>query len=48
MIEGAAHHLDLFFSNPQDPESVKQCRQLEVENIRKWINEAETRLKDSL
>lgn len=38
-IEDGAHHLDLFFSHRDDPESVKQARKTEVKHIRKWIDE---------
>ena len=40
VIKGGAHHLDLRSSNPKDPESVIKARQIEVENIQKWIKEA--------
>jgi lysosomal Pro-X carboxypeptidase len=39
LIENAAHHLDLMFSNPLDPVSVKQAREIELQNIQKWITE---------
>uniref|UniRef100_K3X632 Lysosomal Pro-X carboxypeptidase n=1 Tax=Globisporangium ultimum (strain ATCC 200006 / CBS 805.95 / DAOM BR144) TaxID=431595 RepID=K3X632_GLOUD len=38
-IEEGAHHLDLFFSHPDDPVSVKKARKIEVAHIRKWIDE---------
>lgn len=41
MIDNAAHHLDLFFSNARDPSSVVRCRELEVSFIKKWIAAAE-------
>lgn len=36
----AAHHLDLFFQNPLDPQEVSQARQLEMDLVQKWIEEA--------
>ncbi|TYZ63936.1 hypothetical protein PybrP1_002902 [[Pythium] brassicae (nom. inval.)] len=38
-IADGAHHLDLFFSHPADPESVKKARKIEVAHIRRWIHE---------
>ena len=35
-----AHHLDLFFSNPADPPSVKAVREAEVAAIKLWIAQA--------
>ena len=39
VIEGGAHHLDLFFSNPEDPPSVLAARALEIANIEKWLRD---------
>ena len=36
-IEHGAHHLDLFFSNPADPPSVKAARASELAAIKRWI-----------
>ena len=41
IIPDGAHHLDLMFSNPSDPPTVKQARLTELWHIQKWINEAE-------
>ncbi|RNA18807.1 dipeptidyl peptidase 2-like [Brachionus plicatilis] len=40
IIEDGAHHLDLRGSDPNDPQSVKIARYLEIEQIIKWIEEA--------
>lgn len=39
LIEGAAHHLDIRASNPNDPPSVVKARAAEVTYIQKWIEE---------
>ncbi|KAH9148515.1 hypothetical protein AeRB84_008154 [Aphanomyces euteiches] len=36
-IDGGAHHLDLMFSNENDPPSVRAARQIQRREIRKWI-----------
>ena len=36
-VEQGAHHLDLFFSNPADPPSVRQAREVEVAAMKAWI-----------
>lgn len=36
VIQGA-HHLDLFFSNPQDTPSVRAARQVELLAIKRWV-----------
>ncbi|DBA04624.1 TPA: hypothetical protein N0F65_012207 [Lagenidium giganteum] len=38
-VEGGAHHLDLFFSNPLDPQSVKNARGLEKAHMWKWVRQ---------
>jgi lysosomal Pro-X carboxypeptidase len=38
-VPEGGHHLDLFFSNPADPESVRWIRRRQLENIRRWTNE---------
>lgn len=40
LIEGGAHHLDLMFSHPDDPDSVKWARDVELTHIRRWIAQA--------
>eukprot|EP00656_Telonema_subtile_P017394 TRINITY_DN1932_c0_g1_i2.p1 TRINITY_DN1932_c0_g1~~TRINITY_DN1932_c0_g1_i2.p1 ORF type:complete len:500 (-),score=96.07 TRINITY_DN1932_c0_g1_i2:95-1594(-) len=37
IIPEGAHHLDLMFSNPQDPASVISARQVEMQSIREWL-----------
>jgi lysosomal Pro-X carboxypeptidase len=44
LINNSAHHLDLMFSNPLDPDSVKQARQIELQNIQKWISEKQSKV----
>jgi len=39
VIEQGAHHLDLRLPNAQDPPSVTQARQIEIQNIQQWINQ---------
>lgn len=38
IIPEGAHHLDLMFSNPLDPESVKRAREIEVSHIKEWVS----------
>lgn len=39
IIPEGAHHLDLMFSNPKDPESVIHARRVENDMIASWIRE---------
>ena len=36
-MEGSAHHLDLFFSNPADPASVVAARKVQMNNVADWL-----------
>ena len=38
IIEDGAHHLDLMFSHPADPLSVKTARQHELNQINAWLD----------
>ena len=42
-IPEGAHHLDLMFSNEEDPPSVLEARRLQEKHIRKWIKQARGR-----
>jgi hypothetical protein len=39
IIPDGAHHLDLMFSNPEDPLTVRVARKIELDNIQRWIDE---------
>ena len=43
IIPEGAHHLDLMFSNAQDPPSVVAARQVELAHIRQWIAAANSK-----
>lgn len=43
MISEGAHHVDLMFSNQEDPMSFKEARRIENEMIGKWIQEKKAR-----
>lgn len=43
MIENAAHHLDLRANDSSDPSSVRKARNMEIDIIGKWINDAKAR-----
>jgi len=43
VIPKAAHHLDLFFSHPNDTKEVIAARRREVNEIRRWIEEKKKR-----
>ena len=38
-IPEGAHHLDLMFSHPDDPPSVRAARQFEMAQVRRWVAE---------
>lgn len=38
-MDQAAHHLDLFFENPSDPEEVLQARQNEMDLVESWVRD---------
>ena len=40
MIDAAGHHLDLMFSNSDDPQSVIDARNIEIGHIQNWISQA--------
>lgn len=40
MIPEGAHHLDLMWSNEKDPQSVKLAREIQAQEIERWIQEA--------
>lgn len=39
VIKDGAHHLDLMFSDPDDPDSVLEVRRAEMQHVRKWIDQ---------
>jgi lysosomal Pro-X carboxypeptidase len=39
IIPEGGHHLDLFFSNEEDPDSVTEARTVEADCIEQWIDE---------
>jgi lysosomal Pro-X carboxypeptidase len=45
VIPEAAHHLDLFFSHPNDTQDVIAARRREVAEISRWINEKKERFR---
>ena len=42
IIPDGAHHLDLMFSHPLDPPTVKQARAIERASIQQWIDAAQS------
>jgi len=43
VMRRCAHHVDLFFSNPDDPVDVVEARKFELANIDKWMSQAAAR-----
>lgn len=39
-VQGGAHHLDLMWSNPDDGLSVRQVREEQLRQVRRWVAEA--------
>lgn len=39
IIPEGGHHLDLFFSNPEDPPSVTRVRKEQMRNVAQWIRQ---------
>jgi hypothetical protein len=39
-VQGGAHHLDLMWSNPDDGRSVRDVRQAQLRQVRRWVAEA--------
>ncbi|CAD5120201.1 DgyrCDS8774 [Dimorphilus gyrociliatus] len=48
LIKDGAHHLDLRFSNKDDPDSVKQARKREIEIIQQWLKDYWQNLKEKI
>ncbi|CAN0254449.1 unnamed protein product [Ectocarpus fasciculatus] len=40
MMDQAAHHLDLFFEHPLDPQDVLDTRRVEMEFVERWVDMA--------
>lgn len=40
MIDQAAHHLDLFFEHPLDPQDVLDARRVEMDFVERWVDKA--------
>ena len=39
LLPDGGHHLDLMFSHPADPPSVRAARAFELEHIRRWVDQ---------
>lgn len=40
MMNQAAHHLDLFFQHPLDPDEVVEARRAEMNLVEDWVRQA--------
>ncbi|CAN0221259.1 unnamed protein product [Ectocarpus sp. 4 AP-2014] len=40
MMDQAAHHLDLFFEHPLDPQDVLDARRVEMDFVERWVDMA--------
>lgn len=45
IIPEGAHHLDLMFSHPDDPPSLKEARKFELQHVEGWISKYRQRNK---
>lgn len=43
LIPEGGHHVDLFFENEADPKSVKEAREVEREQMRRWVAQVRAR-----
>ncbi len=43
-IPEGAHHLDLFFSHPNDPRSVTAAREAQRREMRRWVKQKARRV----
>lgn len=39
VMDQAAHHLDLFFSDADDPEEVQEARRREMDLVEGWVRQ---------
>jgi len=46
VISESAHHLDLFFSHENDTEAVIAARELEVNEMHKWVDEKRAKVRE--
>ncbi|KAL6759608.1 hypothetical protein V8C86DRAFT_2571910 [Haematococcus lacustris] len=48
LIPEGAHHLDLMWTHPEDPDSVRATRQLELQHIQRWVTQHKQALRQRL
>ncbi|KAJ9533452.1 hypothetical protein QJQ45_026467 [Haematococcus lacustris] len=48
LIPEGAHHLDLMWTHPEDPDSVRATRQLELQHIQGWVTQHKQALRQRL